>query len=89
MPTATLRKLGGSTVISLPPSILTSINARVGDSLHITLSDGEIHLKPVKKRIKYELKDLLAKYEKAMDGVERSPEDSEWLNDEPVGRELI
>ena len=89
MPTATLRKIGGSTVISLPPAFLSSIDAKVGDALHVTLVGDEIHLKPVRRK-KYELNQLLDQYEVAVKNVAGpSTEDKEWLQDEPVGKELL
>ncbi len=88
MTTATLRKLGGSTVIALPPALLNAINVIAGDSLRITLVGGEIRLKPVARK-KYDLNMLLDKYEASMQESTDSSKDDEWLNDEPVGKELI
>lgn len=36
MATATLRKLGGSTVIAIPPVFLDALNCNVGDQLELS-----------------------------------------------------
>lgn len=47
---AALRKLGNSSGVIIPKSMLTEIGIGVGDVFDITLEEGRIVLAPVKRR---------------------------------------
>ena len=51
MATATLRKLGGSTVITIPPVFLAALNCHVGDQLELSLNEESIELRVKRKRL--------------------------------------
>lgn len=89
MTTVILRKLGGSTVIALPPTFLHALNCRVGDSVELNLKEDKVELRV--KRKKLSLKERLAMYEKALPlrTKEEEVEDQSWMNLKTVGRELL
>lgn len=47
---AALRKLGNSSGVIIPKSMLTEIGIGVGDTVEIVLEEGRIVLAPVKRR---------------------------------------
>ena len=47
---ATLRKLGNSSGIIIPKSMLAEIGTSAGDAVDITIEDGRIVMEPVKRR---------------------------------------
>ncbi len=90
MSTATLRKLGGSTVVAIPPTMLELLKCRSGDSVNFTFSEGCIEIRPAKKE-KMSLSDRLALYSaaKALKTKDDTMEDAAWLNDKAVGKEVL
>ena len=46
---AHLRKMGNSTGVIIPRAILTQIGVQAGDDLDLSLDDGRIVLRPVKR----------------------------------------
>lgn len=89
MSTATLRRLGGSTVVAIPPAMLDLLKCRAGDSVDFSFSDDCIEIRPTKK-VKMSLKDRLAMYQQAekLKTAEEKIEDHLWLNSPSVGKEL-
>lgn len=84
MHTGTLRKVGGSMMIAIPPVVLDRLKLEVGATLSIDLEGDHLVLRP--ERPRYTLEDLLSKCDFSQP---RSQEDEEWVNSPPVGRELI
>lgn len=89
MSTATLRRLGGSTVVAIPPAMLDLLKCRAGDSVDFSFSDDRIEIRATKK-VKMSLKDRLTMYQQAkkLRTDEEKREDDLWLNSPSVGREL-
>ncbi len=89
MATATLRKLGGSTVIAIPPVFLDALNCKVGDQLEMSLNEDRVELRV--KRKKLSLKERLDMYKAALPlkTEEEKAEEAVWQNIRPVGRELL
>lgn len=79
---AKLRKVGGSTMIALPPHVLDGLGLRPGATLDVAEEDGRVVLRPV--RGKPSLEDLLAACSPP-DGVDLDP----WTSDTAVGDEVI
>lgn len=90
MTTATLRKLGGSTVVALPPSLLDLLNCRQGDAVEIKFVAGKIEITSLKRK-KMSLQERLKLYEQALPlrTTQDLQEDEEWLNAKPVGKEVL
>lgn len=83
MATATLRTLGGSLVLAIPPSFLEALQLKAGAKVEIALAGDCLTLKPARKR--YTLAELL-------DGMEEGdtlPTDATFENAQPVGNEVL
>lgn len=85
MHTIKLRKVGGSVMFPIPRALLESLGLSSSSSLGVEVADGALLARP-QKRPTYRLADLL---EQCDADAPRAPEDDAWLNDGPVGRELI
>lgn len=85
--TATLRKLGGSAVIAIPPAFLESLKCSIGDEVELSLKAGVVEVRP--KRRKLSLAQRMAMYKDAL--AYRTPEevneDRQWDRAPSVGRE--
>ena len=82
---------GNSLGMRLPKALVKQFGLRKGSALDITFTDSEGFLVTPKKRSKrrrYTLKELLAKVPKDYDH-RSDPEVQEWLNIQPVGKEII
>jgi antitoxin ChpS len=86
MATAILRKLGGSVVMTVPRKVLALVDLDAGSEVKLSVESGRLVVSPQGKP-KYRLADLL----RASRGKKRplAAEDLRWLNDGPVGKELI
>ncbi len=85
MYTTNLRKVGGSTMLVVPPNFLELLHLRSGEKVGMTVRDGKLIIEP-QLRPRYSLDELLAQCDAT---VELSHEDKEWLDAKPVGSELI
>lgn len=85
MHTTNLRKVDGSVMLTVPPAILDLLDLRPGSTVGIAVEGDRLIIEP-RPRPRYALVELLA----ACDPLaEESPEDREWLDDGPVGGELL
>jgi len=85
MHTTHLRKVGGSVMLAVPRAVLDVLGLRPGAKLGIAIKRGRLVVEPA-KRPRYTLDELLAQCDSK---ARRTKEDREWLDDQPVGRELI
>ncbi|MDE0107229.1 MAG: antitoxin [Bryobacterales bacterium] len=85
MHTTTLRKVGGSVMLAVPPAILDLLSLAVGAKVDIGVESGRMIVKP-RERPKYTLDELLAQREET---DTPSTDDRAWLEAKPVGRELL
>jgi antitoxin ChpS len=85
MHTTTLRKVGGSVMLAVPPAILEQLHLKAGAKVGLAV-DGERLVMQPRRKPRFTLEELLAKcdYSEPM-----PPEDQEWLDAPPVGRELL
>jgi antitoxin ChpS len=89
MHTTNLRKVGGSVMLAVPPALLDIMQLQPGAKVGIAIESGRLIVDPQPRR-RYTLDELLAQCApKARRGKRRSKPEQEWLNSEPVGRELI
>jgi antitoxin ChpS len=86
MAVATLRTLGGSVVMTIPKAILEQARLRAGAQVEIDYRGGRLIVEPLAKP-KYSLSELLAKSSAASLAPARA--DAAWLQDGPVGEELL
>lgn len=85
MHTTNLRKVGGSIMLAVPPALLDVLQLSAGAKVGLAVDNGRLVVEP-KARPRYTLDELLAQCDPA---AEPSPEDREWLDDKPVGDELL
>lgn len=77
-----LRKVGGSVMLAVPPTLLKKLGLDAGKTVSLDVQDGKLLVEP-KKKPSYKLADLLAE-QQALD-----LEQDAWEGMRPVGREEI
>ncbi len=85
MHTTTLRKVGGSIMLAVPPAILDLLHLHAGATVGLAVDHGRLVVEPA-LRPHYTLDELLAQCDAP---IEISEEDRAWLNSKPVGSELL
>jgi len=85
MHTTHLRKVGGSVMLAVPRPVLEVLGLRPGAKVGIAIERGRLVVEPP-KRPRYTLDELLAQCDSK---ARRTKEEREWLDNKPVGRELI
>jgi antitoxin ChpS len=85
MHTTKLRKVGGSIMLAVPPTLLEFLHLGPGAKVDLAVQSGRLIVKP-RARPRYTLEELLAQCNSK---VPRSKEDRDWLDDRPAGGELI
>jgi antitoxin ChpS len=85
MHTTTLRKVGGSVMLAVPPAVLDILELRAGATVGVEVDSGRLIIAPL-RRPRYALEELLAQCDP---GTEASGEEREWSAGSPVGDELI
>ena len=81
----TLRKVGGSVMMAIPPAVLDILNLEAGSAVTLAVDDERLVVEPPRKP-RYTLEQLLAQGKRK---VPLTKEDREWLDSAPVGRELL
>jgi antitoxin ChpS len=84
MQTTTLRKVGGSVMMTVPPSLLEELDLKPGATVGLGVEAGRLIVQ--RERPKYTLEELLAQ---CVGDQTLTPEEREWLYAPAVGRELI
>lgn len=84
MHTTSLRKVGGSVMLAVPPALLDVLHLSVGAKVGLAVDNGRLVVEP-RARPRYTLDELLAQCD-ASAGL--TAEDREWLDVRPVGHEL-
>lgn len=85
MYTTTLRKVGGSVMLAVPPVILDLLHLRAGATVGLSVDHGRIVVEPT-ERPHYTLDALLAQCDAS---AEISVGDRDWLDSKPIGSELL
>lgn len=85
MHTTSLRKVGGSVMLAVPPALLDVMELRAGTRVDIGIENGRLIVAP-EARIRYTLEELLAQCDESAPADEA---DRAWLEDKPVGNELL
>jgi antitoxin ChpS len=85
MHTTNLRKVGGSVMLVVPPVLLNLLNLKAGATVGVDVEDGRLVVEP-RKKPRYTLDELLAASDYSQP---QPPEEREWLDAPPVGRELL
>jgi antitoxin ChpS len=79
-----LRKVGGSIMLAVPPALLDVLQLSAGAKVAMTVDDGRLVVEP-KTRPRYTLEALIAECDAT---AAPSEEDRDWLNAPAVGNEL-
>ena len=85
MHTTNLRKVGGSIMLAIPPALLDILRLRAGAKVGIAVESGRLIVEP-QQRPRYTLDELLAQCDPK---AARTEDEREWLDNKPVGGELI
>lgn len=85
MHTTNLRKVGGSIMLAVPPVILDLLQLHAGATVGLAVEHGRLIVEPA-LRPHYSLDELLAQCDAS---AEISNEDHDWLDNKPVGLELL
>jgi antitoxin ChpS len=85
MHTTTLRKVGGSVMLAVPPALLDVVELRPGAKVSIAVEHGRLVVDP-KPRRRSTLEELLAQCHPR---ARRTLSERDWLRDRPVGRERV
>lgn len=85
MGTTNLRKVGGSVMLAVPPSVLATLGLRAGSRVGLAIQEGRLIVEP-HRRPRYTLDELLAQ---CTPKARRSKQDRQWIAGKRAGRELI
>ena len=85
MYTTSLRKVGGSVMLAVPPAFLDQLHLHAGVTVGLAVDQGCLVVNP-NPRPRYTLDELLAQCDAK---AEFSAEDTQWLNAPAVGSELL
>ena len=80
-----LRAVGGSVMFAIPKPIIECLDLQVNTEVGLSVSDGRLIVEPHPRR-RYTLEELMAQCDLS---VPMTDEEREWLEAEPVGREII
>ncbi|WP_082783726.1 antitoxin [Acetobacter malorum] len=82
-----LRKVGGSVMLSVPPALLDVLSFEVGTSVGLAVDAGRLVVESAKPR--YTLDELLAATDfDALNSINHA-ENHDWCSSAPVGGELL
>jgi len=84
MTSVKLRKVGGSTIVAIPPALLDALQVGADSTLHLSIRDGALVMRPLRKR--YTLDELIAECDP---NAPLSNAEAEWLEAPPVGLEVL
>jgi antitoxin ChpS len=85
MHTTSLRKVGGSIMMAVPPAFLDMLHIGAGTTVAVEVEHGRLVVEP-QLRPRYTLDELLAQCDTS---VPMSAEDRVWVDSTPVGSELL
>ncbi|ALE03502.1 AbrB/MazE/SpoVT family DNA-binding domain-containing protein [Bartonella bacilliformis] len=85
MHTTKLRKVGGSVMLSIPPALLDVLNLVENTEVDLAIDNGRLIVQP-QTHPNYTLDELLAQCDPLADFDD---EEMQWLNSQPIGRELL
>lgn len=81
-----IQKWGNSAALRLNQGLLQQVSTKIGDEFEVEVIDGGLFLKPVSEP-EYVLADLLATC--TPENVKLDAEGNAWLNEPPIGREML
>jgi antitoxin ChpS len=85
MHTTSLRKVGGSIMLAVPPALLDILHLQPGAKVGLAVHSGRLVVEP-RPRHRYTLDELLAQCNPK---ARRTRKEKEWLDNRAAGRELL
>ncbi len=85
MHTTTLRKVGGSIMLAVPPAFIDQLDLQAGATVGIGVSGGRLVVEP-KYRPRYTMTELLAASDYSQP---QTADEREWIDGIAIGGELI
>ena len=82
----TIKKWGNSLATRIPKAVVESIDLHLDQEVDIEAVNGRIIITPIKEKKEYKLEELLSQCKSG--AMKPTQEDQEWLNAEPVGKEV-
>ena len=83
MHSVTMRQVGGSVMLAVPPALLDVIGVGAGSTVDLDVDDGRLVVAP-RRRPSYTLDELIAECDPTVSDDERA-----WIDGAPVGREEL
>lgn len=83
MHSTTMRQVGGSVMLAVPPALLDVIGVGAGSTVDLDIDDGCLIVAP-RHRPSYTLDELIAQCDPAAPDHDRT-----WIDGAPVGREEL
>jgi antitoxin ChpS len=80
-----LRRVGGSVMMAVPPALLDVLHLSAGSAVGLSVDNGRLIVEP-RPRPRYTLDALLAQCDAS---VPITAEEREWLDAKPAGGELL
>ena len=81
----TLRKVGGSVMLTVPPAILDLLHLQAGSTVGVIVDNGRLVVE-LRARPRFTLAELLAASDYSQP---QPPEEREWVDAPAVGGELL
>jgi antitoxin ChpS len=81
----TLRKVGGSVMLAVPPALLDILQLQPGAKVGLAIEGGRLVIEP-RRHARYALKELLAQCNPK---ARRTKVEQEWVDGKPAGAELL
>lgn len=81
-----IKKWGNSLATRIPKAIVESIDLHLDQEVEIEAVNGRIIITPLKEKKEYNLEELLSQCKTG--SMNLTSEDQEWLNADPVGKEV-
>ena len=85
MTTSSLRKLGGSIVLTVPPALLGLLDLKAGEKVELDVENGTLVVRP-RRRPRYTMAELLAVSEYPS---EPDTESRDWAAGGATGKEIL
>ena len=82
----TIKKWGNSLATRIPKAVAESIDLHLNQVVDVEAVNGKIIITPIEKKKEYKLAELLSQCKSG--SMKLTQEDQEWLNAEPVGKEV-
>ncbi len=81
-----IKKWGNSLATRIPKAVVESIGLHLDQEIEIEAVNGRIIITPLKEKKEYKLEELLSQCKSG--SMNLTSEDQEWLNADPVGKEV-